>query len=637
MHRQTLIFVLLIAAAIAPHTTAQEPDEPLDTDLQEEVEVRFVILDALVLDRRGRVITDLKAEDFVLHLDFEPHPVTSVDIDCPKGSAAEPKAIKTGKKRPKQVAPAVPRRIVLAIDYKNLPHTRRIEVIDNLQELVRDNQAERDEIMVAAITRRLRIEQPFTTDRAVVIAALERMKNDPSLWMEQPLPHPHEFYLFDGMIDLIRMLREYEGRKAIVLFSELPSKIEDAPFRRPLSVTPPAFDYDRKFETIAAAATDARVAVYTAHATGLGHRRSSDRLSRMALETGGRFTRYTNDLSLAYARAQRDLICRYAVGFYDNDPELDKVHHVNLKVKRPWARVLHPRHYRFGFDDVARESLTETVYTAPIMYQAGSVKADLLPVRPLSSGEWEAAVVISFSASIPAAGENTVRFGVKLDDYAMRAVHTYDGSLTLMDGGADSAQKVVVIEPAYIAPGEYMLSVAVNDPEAAGPQAAVEQAVLPVLPKKGLYLPAPLLFQRAAEHVAIDWVAGFTLVEWDDQSPAALAPVPDGGAALPGRIVAVTHLCRLGAGRRKMVGRLERELRNRKGEVIRQLPVREIVPEGEAANPCRQVQDELDLTDLVPGDYEFVARISGTSDRASQERSASFRLGGSENDRSSGR
>ena len=39
-------------------------------------------------------------------------------------------------------------------------------------------------------------------------------------------------------------------------------------------------------------------------------------LVRLANDTGGRLTRATNDFSLGFARAQRDLGCRYTIGFY---------------------------------------------------------------------------------------------------------------------------------------------------------------------------------------------------------------------------------------------------------------------------------------------------------------------------------
>ena len=40
-------------------------------------------------------------------------------------------------------------------------------------------------------------------------------------------------------------------------------------------------------------------------------------MARLAVESGGRFTERTNDLSLGYARAQRETSCYYTLGFED--------------------------------------------------------------------------------------------------------------------------------------------------------------------------------------------------------------------------------------------------------------------------------------------------------------------------------
>jgi VWFA-related protein len=625
MPRYLLIAIPLLALIPAwqPLARAQEEPEPLESGIEEKVEVRFVILDALVLDRKGRFITDLTVDDFALHLDLMDHPITSVDINCPEGAAEEPKAVRAGKKRQNAVAPEISRRIVLAVDYTSLPHTRRIEVIDNLQQMVRDNQGPLDELMVVAFTRRMRVEQPFTLDGEEIVASLERMKHDPSLWMKQPLPHYDAFDLFNGMTDLIRMLRDYGGRKAIVLFSDLPSKVEDAPFIRPLLSTPAAFDYDRHFETISAAATDSRVAVYTVHASGLTRKRSSDRLARLALETGGRFTRNTNDLSLAYVRAQRDLACRYAIGFYDNQPDEDVVHRVNIKVKRDWARVIHPAHYRFGFDELARESLAETAYTAPVMFEEESVEGFLLPVRPLSPGEWEAAVAIRFPAIAPAESTNVVRFGAKLDDHAMRGVHAFDSAMTLGGGAEAEIKHVVVIEPAFVAPGEYRLSLVVNDPGAGEPQSAISLASLPELPKRGLFLVPPLLFQEAPENLAVNWSDGYAIFEEPEQL-GRLIPLPPGQPVQAGAIIAVTHVCRLRPGKGSSSVEIERALRNGSGELLAEFPTGKLTFREGESDTCKQVVDRLELAELETGELDFSVSIRREDGKEEAMRSLRF-------------
>ena len=50
------------------------------------------------------------------------------------------------------------------------------------------------------------------------------------------------------------------------------------------------------------------------------------------MDTGGRFTEATNDLGLAYSRAQRDLGCTYTLGFYvDGDVDARRICHHNIE------------------------------------------------------------------------------------------------------------------------------------------------------------------------------------------------------------------------------------------------------------------------------------------------------------------
>ena len=64
----------------AVRSAPAEPPGPLSTDLTEEVEVRFVIVDALVVDRNGRIVPDLAPEDFERRLAIPDHGELSVDV-----------------------------------------------------------------------------------------------------------------------------------------------------------------------------------------------------------------------------------------------------------------------------------------------------------------------------------------------------------------------------------------------------------------------------------------------------------------------------------------------------------------------------------------------------------------------------
>ena len=69
-------------------------------------------------------------------------------------------------------------------------------------------------------------------------------------------------------------------------------------------------------------------------------------LARLANETGGRMTRGSNDFSLGYARAQRDLGCKYTIGFYLRPEHGSRPRQITVDVRQPGLRALHPERYR---------------------------------------------------------------------------------------------------------------------------------------------------------------------------------------------------------------------------------------------------------------------------------------------------
>jgi hypothetical protein len=131
------------------------------------------------------------------------------------------------------------------------------------------------------------------------------MEHDVSLWgREFGMGASGQTY-FENLATLMDVLAQYDGAKSVVLFSEL--------------IRPPSGDWDLWYTDVATRAANAQTSIYPVEAYGLSlgaPTGGSPALSRLANETGGRLTRGTNDLSMAYARAQRDQSCRYTLGHY---------------------------------------------------------------------------------------------------------------------------------------------------------------------------------------------------------------------------------------------------------------------------------------------------------------------------------
>jgi hypothetical protein len=126
-------------------------------------------------------------------------------------------------------------------------------VLEQARAMVRHGATAQDRIMVAALDGGLRIEQTFTVDTDRVLATLERMEYDITLW-EPAFGHLTEEPFFAGLRALLEVLAFEPGDKGIVLFSNSPA---------------PADESDRAFAELAATAGVARCAIYPVHAAGL--------------------------------------------------------------------------------------------------------------------------------------------------------------------------------------------------------------------------------------------------------------------------------------------------------------------------------------------------------------------------------
>ena len=237
---------------------AQQPAEqplvrdPLDLGQHEEVEVRLVLIDAVVLDRQDRTVPGLTMDDFEVMLDGQRMPIDTLDSSCAGGPADDPRGVRDPRRRA-PIPSDVERNIVLALDYLHLSQMQRVDVLEQARSMVRHGMGPQDRIMVAALNGGLRIEQPFTTNHEHVAEALKRMEYDISLW-EPSFFHLTEEPFFEGMQALLDVLSSVPGSKGLVLFSNSPGASNEN---------------DLHFAELAASASSARCSIYPVHATGL--------------------------------------------------------------------------------------------------------------------------------------------------------------------------------------------------------------------------------------------------------------------------------------------------------------------------------------------------------------------------------
>ncbi len=77
----------------------------------EEVTVRLVLVETLVMDADRRTVPDLPKEDFELKVNGEAVEIDTFDVYCPVGAAADPQPVVRGD-LPAAIAPEMKRRMV---------------------------------------------------------------------------------------------------------------------------------------------------------------------------------------------------------------------------------------------------------------------------------------------------------------------------------------------------------------------------------------------------------------------------------------------------------------------------------------------------------------------------------------------
>ena len=253
LHRGVIVALAAAGLVSVPLPAQQEPKEPIDIGESEEVEVRLVLLDAIVTDAQGRTVPDLTIDDFEILIGGQRVPPDTLDVDCPGGAMGAPSAVNRPRQRGTPPAHDAPRSIVLAFDYQHLGSLDRVAVLESASEMVQHGGATNEQIMVAALTGGLRVEQPFTQDRDAVVQALHDMEYDVTLFA-QSFPHVNDLGFFQGLETLMTLMERIPGPKGIVFYSNVPGSAQQ---------------YDLHYAKIAALAAASRTVIYPVWATGM--------------------------------------------------------------------------------------------------------------------------------------------------------------------------------------------------------------------------------------------------------------------------------------------------------------------------------------------------------------------------------
>jgi VWFA-related protein len=459
--------LLLFCSALA----AQTVSEPTL-----RITVNLVQVDAVVTDGRGRHVSDLTKDDFVILQDGKPRKVTHCTYFATPPAVNAPAG--TGGPAAPSLQPSQTRRTVaFVIDDLGMSFSSAHYAREALQKFVDDQIQPGDLVSIVRTGANMGSIQQFTSDKQLLRAAIERVRWNglgragPSM-LDDADPSSADFGAIvdsavlqhevsslgtvGGLNWVVKGLQGMPGRKSVVFLSDgfriwTLRKNGDT---RHVELFERLVSQLRKLTDLA---NRAGVVIYTVDLRGLQVQRTQasrgggpgnaglgafadnwDGLHYLAHETGGLFTKNDNDIPAAIRTAVEDQNGYYLLGYSpDSDTfKLDrgesKYHRVAVKVKRAGLQV----RSRAGFLGTADEA-----GAAPEGSRERQLLANL--ISPFHSGDVRLHLAALFG--------NAADTG----SYVHAMVHIDGRDLTFADDGAEFSKATVdVALAAFDAGGE---------------------------------------------------------------------------------------------------------------------------------------------------------------------------------------
>jgi len=163
---------------LTPVSAQQGKEASKSTDQEDVIKVtsNLVSLDVIVKDKKGKAITDLKPEDFTVSENGVPQKIEFFDSTLTSGNAASQVPAAAVSANPKPRIPAgFPRNIIaMVFDGQTTEGANLKYVRDGMTKYIRERISDNDSVALFAISGGLQLLQPFTQDKAKLIAAVEK-------------------------------------------------------------------------------------------------------------------------------------------------------------------------------------------------------------------------------------------------------------------------------------------------------------------------------------------------------------------------------------------------------------------------------------------------------------------------------
>jgi VWFA-related protein len=165
-----------IGLAVATVAVAAAQDRPLVF----QVGAELVVLDVVANDASGRDVADLSASEIQVIEDGSPRPVQQLQLikrHLTVTDAAQPANPAPASAAPPPAASRTPdsTSLIIAVDLNSIPVDAVPRVNAAVLDLLGGREAEVPSVMIVALSERLEVLQPFTTDRELLRGAVDRI------------------------------------------------------------------------------------------------------------------------------------------------------------------------------------------------------------------------------------------------------------------------------------------------------------------------------------------------------------------------------------------------------------------------------------------------------------------------------
>ena len=199
-HLFIVVAVLFLAVTSARGQSPPNPPQQPQADDVIRVNTELVQTDAMVFDKKGRFVSGLNAEQFVLKVDNKPRSIAFFESvasgslrEATKAEADRTAAV-TNPASPSAPAPAASgRTLIYFIDDLHLAPTSLVNTRKALLDFIDHGMIERDQVAITSASGQIGFLQQFTDDKVALRSAVERLNYRTNTKIDTELPPMSEY------------------------------------------------------------------------------------------------------------------------------------------------------------------------------------------------------------------------------------------------------------------------------------------------------------------------------------------------------------------------------------------------------------------------------------------------------------